>query len=492
MIYSKILFSLECILILLEYDWIRCYILSRKVKKLYSIKKKPRLLLINPWIYDFTAYDFWSKPLGLLSVASLLRKMGYQIDFIDCMDRYDKELLKIQNRISPENNQDGTGPFYKTNIPKPAILQHIPRNYSRYGMTEDIFCEKIKQIKKPDAVLVTSIMTYWYPGVFRVIELVKKHFPDCPVILGGIYATLCYEHAVNLSGADFVLKNHQVLDLARLLKDVSGIEMNQAILNDNFSAFSSFPFPAWDLYSDLDYICLITSRGCPFRCSYCASYLINPYLEFRSPSCVVEEIVRWKEEKGVQHFVFYDDALLVNAKLNFIPFMEMLKKRNLNINFHTPNALHANLITDPIAQLMLENGFKRIWLGFETADDELQKTTGGKIDNPGFTKAVDILLKSGFSNEQICAYVLVGLPGQSFKSVLDSVFFVMDTGIKPYLAKFSPIPGTKIWGKAIEEYRLQEPVDPLLHNDALMPYNSPDINPQKYYQVKALIQDFKG
>ncbi len=100
------------------------------MKKLYSIKKKPRLLLINPWIYDFTAYDFWSKPLGLLYIASLLRKIGYQIDYIDCMDRYDKELLKIQNRISPENNQDGTGPFIKTNIPKLAILQHIPRNYT--------------------------------------------------------------------------------------------------------------------------------------------------------------------------------------------------------------------------------------------------------------------------------------------------------------------------------------------------------------------------
>lgn len=461
------------------------------MKKLYSIKKTPRLLLINPWIYDFTAYDFWSKPLGLLYIASLLRKTGYQIDYIDCMDRYDKELLKIQNRISPENNQDGTGPFYKTNIPKPAILQQIPRNYSRYGITEDIFYEKMKKIKKPDVVLVTSIMTYWYPGVFRVIELVKKHFPDCPVILGGIYATLCYEHAVTLSGADFVLKNRQVSNLVRLLNDISGIDVNQAMLKENFSALSSFPCPAWDLYSNLDYICLITSRGCPFRCSYCASYLINPCLEFRDHSCVVEEIVRWKEEKGINNFIFYDDALLINAKLHFIPLMEMLKKRNLNINFHTPNALHANLITYPIAQLMLENGFKRVWLGFETADDELQKKTGGKIDNTGFTKAVEILLKSGFSNEQICAYVLIGLPGQSFKSVLDSVFFVMDTGIRPYLAKFSPIPGTKIWSKVIEEYRLQEPVDPLLHNDALMPYNSPAINPQKYYQVKALIQDFK-
>ena len=45
-------------------------------------KKKIQLLLINPWIYDFTAYDFWSKPLGLLYIASILRNIGYQIDYL--------------------------------------------------------------------------------------------------------------------------------------------------------------------------------------------------------------------------------------------------------------------------------------------------------------------------------------------------------------------------------------------------------------------------
>ena len=117
------------------------------------------MLLINPWIYDFTAYDFWSKPLGLLYIASILRKSGYLVDFIDCTDRYDKELLKLQNLSSPANKKNGSGSFFKTKVDKPAILEHIPRNYSRYGITEDIFCEKLKHAEKPDAILVTSIMT---------------------------------------------------------------------------------------------------------------------------------------------------------------------------------------------------------------------------------------------------------------------------------------------------------------------------------------------
>jgi radical SAM superfamily enzyme YgiQ (UPF0313 family) len=457
-------------------------------------KKKIQLLLINPWIYDFTAYDFWSKPLGLLYIASILRNIGYQIDYLDCMDRFEPGLLELPNYLFSKNNPDGRGPFYKERTAKPELLKHIPRNYSRYGITEEIFLKKLKQLSRPDVVLVTSIMTYWYPGVFKVIELIKEYYPDCPVILGGIYATLCYSHAVNFSGADYVLKNFQVATLLELLYSIVGIPIppGQNLLNStSLKQLDCYPYPAWDLYPKLDYVCLITSRGCPFNCSYCASYIINPVLEFRKPNHIIEEITYWVRQKGINNFVFYDDALLVNAESHFIPLLQELKKKNLNINFYTPNALHAKLITKPIAQLMAENGFKRIWLGFETSDPDLQRKTGNKIDNSIFQKSVKILLEAGFSPEQVRAYLLVGLPEQSFKSILGSINFVLDTGIKPYLAKFSPIPGTKIWKQFIDEYKWPEPVDPLWHNDALLPYYSNSINYEQYQQLKMLIQNFK-
>jgi len=456
------------------------------------MRKTPKLLLINPWIYDFTAYDFWSKPLGLLYIASMLRETGYQINFIDCMDRYDTQLLKLQNSSIPEREKDGTGPFYKTHIPRPKILKHIPRNYSRYGITEEIFFQKLRHIKKPDAILVTSIMTYWYPGVFRVIELVKKYYPDCPVILGGIYATLCYRHAVSFSGADLILKKGNISNLFEFLGRICKKETDSKVINNMmFSKFSSFPYPAWDLYSNLDYICLTTVQGCPYRCSYCASNLLNPYLEFRDYFSIVEEIIKWREEKGINNYVFYDDALLINSESHFIPLMNLLKKRNVSVNFYTPNALHARFITKDIARLMMENGFKRIWLGFETADVRLQEKTGGKIDNQGFKRAVNYLLESGFSNKQICAYILVGLPGQKIENILSSIRYVSDTGVRPYLAKYSPIPGTKIWNDTIKEYGLENPIDPLWHNDALMPYKSPYINQNQYHQIKTLIQKYR-
>ena len=455
------------------------------------IRKEPRILLINPWIYDFTAYDFWSKPLGILYIASLLRKMVYQIDFIDCMDRYDQELLTLQNCLFPEKDDDGSGPFHKEHVPKPRALQDIPRNYSRYGITEGIFLGKIQRLARPDVILVTSIMSYWYPGVFRVIELVKSVYPDCPVILGGIYAKLCYQHAVSFAGADYVLNDFQVHRLIQLLHYLTENSPVATLAKNHFQCLDCFPRPAWDLYRHLDFVCLLTSRGCSHRCSYCASYLINPEQEFRSPEHIVEEIIDWKIRKGIHRFVFYDDALLFDAENHFIPFMKELQKQRVRVNFYTPNAIHAGLITPLIARLMVINGFKKVWLGFETADHHLQKKTGSKIDNPTFQKAIQILLDEGFSREQIRAYVLVGLPGQNVKSIIDSINFVMDTGIKPYLAKFSPIPGTRIWSQAVKEYGWKEPVDPLWHNDALMPYFSPSIHAQQYQGFKKLLQQYK-
>ena len=462
------------------------------------VQETSGILLINPWIYDFTAYNFWSKPLGLLYVASMLREAGYHIDFIDCMDNCDPELQKenlLEDCRLPKINEDGSGKFYKEKITKPEILKQIPRNYSRYGMPENIFRRKLSNIRRPLAIFVTSIMTYWYPGVFRAIEIVKEFFPNCPVILGGIYAKLCYQHALSFSNADIVIRDFKISTLQTILKyidnkikkEIFSFEKNKC--KNCEKHLNDCPYPAWDLYHALDYVCLITTKGCPFRCSYCASYLINPVLQFREPEMVAREISYWKEKRGIRRFVFYDDALLLNANKHFIPVMKSLKRNKLNINFYTPNALHARMITPAVAKQMIENGFKKIWLGFETSDSDLQIRTGGKIDNRGFVRAVKTLLREGFLRKQINAYILIGLPGQSFKSMNESIKFVINTGVKPYLAKFSPIPGTKIWSQAIREYKWEEPVDPLFHNDALMPYFSPSINPKQYNQLKMLIKN---
>ncbi len=447
------------------------------------MKKNYNLLLINPWIYDFTAYDFWSKPLGLLYVASILRKQGYEISYIDCMDSYNQEVLKLQNREFPKKDEFGRGPFYREEIKRPAILKDIPRRYSRYGISEEFFLNRLKKIPPPQAVLITSIMTYWYPGVFRVIEKIKEIFPGIPIILGGVYATLCFEHASKFSGADYIVKGNSIGDWLKILEQLGG----------NINDYSKYekgldylPYPAWDLYSNLDYICILSSRGCPYRCSYCASFKINPKLEFRDPEEVVKEIEYWNKKRGVRDFVFYDDALLINSEDNFLLILEGLINRKQAIRLHTPNGIHARMINKKIAVKMHQAGVETIRLGFETVNPRAQSETGGKVTNLEFKKAVNCLLEAGFKPFQIGAYLLIGLPGQNIQEIIDSIRFVIDCGAHPRLAKFSTIPGTKVWDEAKTYFNLEGEIDPLFHNDALLPYLSPNITYKVYQQIKSI------
>ena len=147
------------------------------------------ILLINPWIYDFAAYDFWLKPLGLLYIGGLLRANNHRISYIDCLDPYSSLMLQKSGQV-PKRHVYGHGRFFRQVIDKPDCLKVLPRSYCRYGIDTDVFRVELGRYPETDMVLITSMMTYWYPGVFEAIKIVKEMLPGVPVVLGGKYASL--------------------------------------------------------------------------------------------------------------------------------------------------------------------------------------------------------------------------------------------------------------------------------------------------------------
>ena len=75
-------------------------------------KDNPHLLLINPWIHDFAAYDFWAKPMGLLQLAAILRAHDVSISYIDCLDRFHP-----RSKAPGTQKKRGRGAYLKTRIP---------------------------------------------------------------------------------------------------------------------------------------------------------------------------------------------------------------------------------------------------------------------------------------------------------------------------------------------------------------------------------------
>lgn len=427
------------------------------------MKKKKRLLLINPWIYDFACYDLWLKPLGFLMLARLLSSRGYDISFVDCLDIHHPGMKDLASGKGLKRREYGAGRFYKENIKKPEPLKELPRHYSRYGITPELFKKELSKRPAPDAILVTSMMTYWYPGPFMAIEMAKGAFPDVPVILGGIYAALCYEHAKKLSGADYVIKAGDINKIADFLDRLTGRKSN--------SEEKEAPdrYPMFDLLGKIDTVCLLTSRGCPYSCLYCASPLLSPGFTFKDPLLVADEIEYWHEKKGVKDFAFYDDALLYKPDEHLIPILKEILQRNIKCNLHAPNGLHFRGMTSSLASLMRKAGFRTIRWGLETSDVKRQLSSGGKITNEEFKEAVGHLKEAGFPAGDIGVYILAGLPFQKKEDVIKTIRFVKESGARPVITEYSPIPGTKLFDDAIRASKFPVRDEPLVHNNTIVP-----------------------
>jgi radical SAM superfamily enzyme YgiQ (UPF0313 family) len=438
----------------------------------------PYVLLVNPWIHDFAAYDFWAAPLGLLSLAGVLRRHGLDVSYINCLERFHPRAS-----ATDPTRRNGRGPYLKTKLPNPPELEDIPRTYSRYGIPPEWLREDLAALPRPDLILVTSIMTYWYPGVRETIRELRAAFPSTPIVLGGIYASLCREHAEAHSGADRVVTGaceHRILEI---VAELTGFTPPPALDPENLD---SFPYPALDLQRKIPYAPLLTARGCPFSCAYCASAFLSPKRQRRSPENILEEILFWHRQYGVIEFAFYDDALLVDSQRHATVLFDQIIRHRLNIRFHTPNALHIRHITSELAELMHRAGFHTLRLGLETARFHDREDLDAKVTETEFRRAIDCLLGAGFKKEQVGAYLLMGLPDQEISAVKASIEVVKAAGITPTLAHYTPIPHTRMWPAAVAASRYDLESDPIFTNNALWPCRPEGFSWQAMIELKRM------
>jgi radical SAM superfamily enzyme YgiQ (UPF0313 family) len=444
--------------------------------------KKPKLLLINPYIYDFAAYDLWLKPLGLLYLAAVLEENGCDVILLDAMDRWHPDVLNLQKRTAPRSKKYNDGYFYKESVDKPVEFRRIPRHYSRYGMPPELMrknLEKISTEHRIDMVLITSGMTYWYRGAHEAITMTREFFPDAKILLGGIYATLFYEFAKRHSGADTVFKGESEQSVLRFISEHTGLKIKK-----EYQGYDDYPFPAYHLYPKLSYAAMMTSRGCPYNCSFCATHEFTNIFKRRNPFKVAEEIEFYSTWYGIKDISFYDDALFVNADHHIKPILKRVIDRRLDMRFHTPNGLFAKLLDADLAELLVQSGFKTIRLSYETKNPERQLKMK-KVNDADLESALDRLGAAGFPRQEVVVYLIMGLPYQTPGEVAESIHYVNSLGAKVSLSSFSPIPNTAEWETAVHEFGF--PVDqPLLTNKSVYPLKNENFTYDEFERLKSL------
>lgn len=415
-----------------------------RVKDLLRLSGK-RILGVSPPVRDFTFFDLWSKPLGLLYLLRRMERGGNEVELLDM----------VHEAVCGEKTF-GRGRIASFEIDKPFPYKDIQRRYRHFGLDRAAAAERLARAGTPDFVFLTSAMTYWYPGVEWMIGVLRESLPGVPIILGGVYARLCARHAAE-RGADFLVAEHWQPDVAT---------------------------PAMELYGKLSYGVTMTSFGCPLSCSYCASRQLWPAYSHRPHRDVLAEI-DLQVGLGASDVAFYDDALLLDKEKYFYPLCRDLRsKYGGAVRFHTPNGLHVREIDYLCARTLKETGFRTIRLSLESIDPEVASAGSGKVARDEYASAVENLRQAGYGASELETYILLGLPGQSTVSVKETIGFVRACGAKPKLAEFSPIPGTASF-KAAAESMPALLSEPLLHNNSVYSsWLSGEISPQELQDLK--------
>jgi len=435
----------------------------------------PRALLVQPPIYDFALYDLFHQPFGLMRLGRWLENSGYHVELLDCLDP-----------VPPGRVHAGRGRFLRQVVDRPPSLREVDRDFARYGASEEKVREQIREAD-PDVVMVTTGMTYWYPGVAEIGRLVGEVQGDLPLLAGGIYATLLPDHCAEQLGTDLVVRGSADAALGDMLVGLGLPELQ-----------GELPYlPSVELRESSGRLrkaaAIRLQEGCPQRCAYCASPIISPHFHAGDPAALVEHIAELHGRFGILAFAFYDDALLHQPDRGLRPLLDGILNRfgHRKLEFYLPNAVHLDSITDDLAGLMYASGFTEIRFGLESTDSVFHSTLDTKLLPDRVAGAVRSLVRAGFTGNRITAYILIGLPGQEFATVRRTLGEVARLGINVSIAEYSPVPGTPLYAAALESSGLDLDGEPLLHNNSVFPLLSGQITDAQLREIRSAVRSIR-
>ena len=378
-----------------------------------------RALLINPPVYDAQYWARWSQPAGLLRIATLLRRKGYHLTLMDCMET--DALGMVPKRQRREGGSHTQSVVRRDNIQKPIY---------HFGMPIERFKQQLAALPEaPNEVWITSVMTYWWQSTRDVVDAVRTAFPTATILVGGIYPTLAPEHARdNLPNANIIFQG-EIGEASDLPTDLTLYEHSPT------------------------YAILTTSRGCPWDCVYCAAQALNGgrQLRQRTVEDVLAEIVDKRERFGIRRFGFYEDNALIAKQNHFEHIMEAVIKRGLRrmgVELFAPEGFETRLLTHDLLVKMRKAGFEKIHLPLETVkSDNNRKWNRRHSSVQTFEAALNNAIAAGFKprTTDLNAFVLFGLPDERIDEVVDSMLYAhaLVGSIIPML--FTPVPGTQVY-----------------------------------------------
>lgn len=308
---------------------------------------------------------------------------------------------------------------------------------------------------QPDEIFVTSLFTYNYEQVWDAVASYKFLYPNSKVTLGGIYATLCPEHAKG-SGADEIFVGQH-------------------------PEAKCYPTDPRLLPEEAKFAYIFTSEGCNHACTFCAARLIHgPGIKQYEVAWVMDEI-RFLHSIGIREIHLGDDNLLFNHEGHIDLICEEIIKSGLKMEFKVTGGMVAKDFSRETAHLMKRAGFSIVSFGFESSSSLIRRTAGraDNTDNDEFARAIGYAKEAKFNLDGINAFFIIGLPYQTLDDMLDTLIFLLGFGVWAYPQRLTPIPHTVDWKRMkLEDWDLAK-----LH---YMDFVAPDQDNFTHEDLKAM------
>jgi magnesium-protoporphyrin IX monomethyl ester (oxidative) cyclase len=421
-----------------------------------------KVLLINPpqTFYPGSDAPAGNLPLGLMYIAAVLDKAGYKAEILDAF-MTDSSFLKVGDTI-------------EVGMPYGRIREEIRR-------------------RKPDVVGIANPFTCQAEHAVRVGNIVKEVDPSILTVVGGPHVTVVpvefLKEAKNVDIAVVGEGEYTMLDIAKCfdghknITDVKGIayRKNHTIVQNSPRPFiknlDELPYPAYHLVEMEQYlnpkkieyrsfkdraISMITSRGCPFNCSFCSVHLhMGKMFRAHSANYVINHIEHVVNKYRVKTIFFEDDNLTFDLK-RFEAICDKIIEKDIKVNWETPNGVRPDYLTLSLLKKMKKSGCQSVFFGIESGDQYILDNVIGKSLNLKDVMKVakmckEIGLKTG-------AFYIIGFPGEKKENMLRTVELALrlkkefDVGMHLFFA--TPSYGTRLYEECKKKGYIQENLTP--------------------------------
>jgi anaerobic magnesium-protoporphyrin IX monomethyl ester cyclase len=351
-----------------------------------------KILLVNPSYRDvYRTFDFVLPPLGLAYMAAFLSESDYEVSIVDLNVAEDKQSI-------PDDNWDLVG---------------ITLDTSRY-----------------------------YKGMDYARMLKSR---GVRVVVGGPHASFMAEEILGSGAADYVVRGegeHAMLELAEALSQGDNLEqikglsyrLDNEVIHNADRTYSddldTLPFPARNLLNMDKYrtskfgtrsiTSILTSRGCPYQCSFCASSkLAGTFWRARSVESIIEEIQFVKDTYGYRAFAFVDDNFTLNPQ-RVIDLCEEIGKRGLDIHWWCFSRVDTIVKNPEMVSLMYEAGCRSTYIGIESRNQDTLDSYNKKISADIAREAIAILKDNKI---EMTASFIIGALNEDKEMVEDTLRF---------------------------------------------------------------------